>query len=369
MTAVLIIIGVIALFSFIEAVFAIGIMAGSNELVEKKGFKYTVIIAARNEAESIRACIQSVLRQSITPAAIIVVDDHSEDETLNIIQSLARENPLVVGLSNGRDETGKRAAIMKGIAAADTDVILTTDADCIVDCDWAASLYSKFSDKKKLISGPVITQSSGFRNAAEYAESLFLVGVGAGAAEQGLMFQASGANMIFWKNDFSDFYKSAVGAGFKCGDDVFFLQHIQKKFGTKATGFCNNAGAAVITKPCNSIKSWVLQRVRWAGKSRGYSGLLPFLIGSLVALSNAALVAALVLFFIFPDLRFFIVPGIALKIMGDALVLFSAAFSWKAPVKIIPFFILPLLYPFFLLTIGITMLLHKNKVWKGREIR
>jgi len=368
MTVVLITIGIIAVFAFIESLYAIGIMAESNISLKKKKERYSVVIAARNEEKFIQTCIASLLKQSMPPAAIIVVDDHSDDQTLSVVRAIAAENPLLVVLSCDAAETGKRAAIMKGIVAAETDIILTTDADCIARQDWAATMISKFSENKKLVSGPVITKTKVFQNPGEYAESLFLMATGAGAATQGLMFQASGANMVFLKSDFMDFYKSASGAGFSCGDDVFFLQFIQKKYGRKSTGFCSNAGAVVETHPSAGMKSWILQRVRWAAKSRGYSDVLPFLTGALVAISNIALVAALILFMLLPELRFFIIPGILLKIMGDVLVLFSAAFSWNAPVRIISFFLLPVLYPLFLMTVGIAMMLHKNKTWKGRTI-
>ena len=368
MTAVLITIGVIAVYAFIESLFAIGIMTNSNTSLKKKKEKYSVVIAARNEEKSIVSCIESLLKQYIPPVAIIVVDDHSEDQTFNIVRSIAVENPLVVALSCDADESGKRAAISKGVCAAQTDIILTTDADCIARNDWAATMLSKFGKNKKIISGPIITKTKIFQNPGEYAESLFLMATGAGAASNGLMFQASGANMIFFKSDFADFYKSASGAEFNCGDDVFFLQFIKKKYGRKASGFCCNADAVVETQPSVGIKSWILQRVRWATKSRGYSDILPFLIGSLVVLSNVALVAALIMLILLPKLSFFIILGILLKIMGDVLILFSAAFSWNAPVRIVSFFLLPVLYPLFLLTVGIAMILHKNKMWKGRTI-
>lgn len=369
MIAVLITIGVIAVFAFVEAVFAIGIMAGSTISSSKKTMQYTVVIAARNEADNIRSCIKSVLQQNIPPNAVIIIDDHSEDQTLNAVYSIAAENPSVVALSCAGDESGKRAALMKGVLAAASDVILTTDADCIVHREWAATMLSKLSDDKKLFSGPVVNKTNGFRNALQYAESLYLVAMGAGAAEQGMMFQSSGANMIFSKSDFLEFHKSALGAAFNCGDDVFFLQFLKKKYGKTAVGFCNSASAVVITQPCINIRSWILQRVRWAGKSRGYSGSLPFLMGSLVAVSNIAFTIALLFLFLFPEMRFFILPGIMLKVMGDILILFSAAFSWKIPIRFISFFLLPVFYPIFLLSVGATMILQKNKTWKGRNIK
>lgn len=368
MIVIVVTIGFIAFFAFIEALFAIGIMADSNALLRKKNIKYSVVVAVRNEEEWIESCIQSLFNQSVQPSAIIVVDDHSDDKTFCIVHQMIAQNPLLVLLSCDHDETGKRAALMKGISAAQTEVVLTIDGDCMARRDWALNMLSKFSENKKLVSGPVITLSKRCLNMPEYAESLFLMAVGAGAASQGLMFQASGANMLFLKSDFVDFYKSASGAEFRCGDDVFFLQYIQKQYGRKASGFCSNSGAVVETHSSAGIKEWIFQRVRWASKSRGYSDWIPFAAGILVLFSSSALVAAFILLIAQPEFSFFLLPVILVKVMGDVLLLFSSAFAWKAPVRVLSFFMLPLFYPLFLMSVGSAMIFQKNKIWKGRAI-
>ena len=50
--------------------------------------KYGVVIPARNEGENIRYVLKSLLRQSIKPYKIVVVDDSSDDDT----EQVAREN-------------------------------------------------------------------------------------------------------------------------------------------------------------------------------------------------------------------------------------------------------------------------------------
>jgi len=298
-----------------------------------------------------------------------VVDDHSDDDTLKLILEMATRTTLIVAVSCSESESGKRDALRKGISKAETEIILTTDADCIVSPDWASVMLADFLENMKLVTGPVISVPEGLRSSFEYAEALFLVSIGAGSAKHGLLFQASGANMIFFKKDFAEFYKSAHGAEFKCGDDVFFLQHLQKKYGLKSTGFCNKAAAVVRTRPCGSIQIWIQQRVRWARKSRGYSGLLPFVFAGITTLSNAALMTAYICMCVFPELLFFIMPGIALKVMGDFLVLFAAASRWKIPMRMIPFFLMPLLYPLFLLWVAWMLFFGKKHHWKGRQIR
>src|SRR5215467_2957838 len=57
--------------------------------------KYVVITAARDEEEHIEKTIAAVTRQTIRPAAWIVVDDASTDKTGSILERYASECPWI----------------------------------------------------------------------------------------------------------------------------------------------------------------------------------------------------------------------------------------------------------------------------------
>lgn len=61
----------------------------------------TILIAARNEEDSILACIQSCLNQNYPPnkLEVIVVDDQSEDDTNELLESI--EDPRFVHMRLG----------------------------------------------------------------------------------------------------------------------------------------------------------------------------------------------------------------------------------------------------------------------------
>lgn len=48
---------------------------------------YSVIIPVKNEATNIVLCIKSILKQSFSPHKIIIVDDHSTDDILEILEN------------------------------------------------------------------------------------------------------------------------------------------------------------------------------------------------------------------------------------------------------------------------------------------
>src|ERR1700761_9671353 len=98
--------------------------------------KLSVIVPARNEADVIRPCLESLLRQSESGFALgdewelLLVDDGSTDDTRAIAQSLPGVTvvdaaPLPAGW------TGKANAVWTAARQANGDWLLFTDADTI----------------------------------------------------------------------------------------------------------------------------------------------------------------------------------------------------------------------------------------------
>ena len=65
----------------------------------------SVVVAARNEAESIGSCIQALLHQTYPQASyeVIVVDDGSNDDTLKIAREFLSETCLLYTSPSPRD--------------------------------------------------------------------------------------------------------------------------------------------------------------------------------------------------------------------------------------------------------------------------
>lgn len=93
----------------------------------------SVVIAARNEEQEILNCLKSILTQAYIKE-IIVVNDHSVDNTANIVQKLIKED-IRVRLFHAPELpegwTGKTHALHIGCEHATGDYLLFTDADVI----------------------------------------------------------------------------------------------------------------------------------------------------------------------------------------------------------------------------------------------
>lgn len=96
-------------------------------------FRLSVIIPAYNSSETIAATIQSVLNQIYLPDAteIIVVDDGSTDDTVEIVQNLKFQgNDVEIKLISQMNQ-GVSAARNTGIKVANGDWIMFLDSDDI----------------------------------------------------------------------------------------------------------------------------------------------------------------------------------------------------------------------------------------------
>jgi hopene-associated glycosyltransferase HpnB len=102
--------------------------------------RIVAVVPARNEAECVGACVESLLRQDYAGAfSVVVVDDDSSDDTAAIVQRAAAAHPgrsvtVVKGLGPPPGWTGKLWAQQQGVdASADArpEFLWFTDADIV----------------------------------------------------------------------------------------------------------------------------------------------------------------------------------------------------------------------------------------------
>ena len=88
--------------------------------------RIAAIIPLYNGAPYIHEAIENVLRQTLPPTEIIVVDDGSTDNGPQIVEQLAREHPIkLLHRPNG----GQSSARNFGIAQSNCDLIAMLDQD------------------------------------------------------------------------------------------------------------------------------------------------------------------------------------------------------------------------------------------------
>ena len=96
--------------------------------------RISVLVPARDEAENIEACVRSLLALNYPNFEVIVLDDHSGDDTYAILCRLRDRDyrlRVLIGADLPPDWCGKPFACWQLAHAASGELLLMTDADCV----------------------------------------------------------------------------------------------------------------------------------------------------------------------------------------------------------------------------------------------
>ncbi|MVN92107.1 glycosyltransferase [Mucilaginibacter sp. HME9299] len=236
--------------------------------------KVSLLIAARNEEDNIRATIEDVLAQDYPKhlLEIIIIDDHSTDSTADIIRSYAPQGIKLLQLNETEKlNSYKKKAIATAISQSTGDLIVATDADCSMGNSWLSSVVSYYESYNwVMISSPVtyFKEKSLFER-LQTLEFSYLIGIGAAFIGNGRASTCNGANFAYRKDVFYE-----VG-GFKgiddlaSGDDELLLQKVAERYPGRI-GFLKQRDAIVYTEAKPTLTEFMQQRRRWASKSTRY---------------------------------------------------------------------------------------------------
>jgi cellulose synthase/poly-beta-1,6-N-acetylglucosamine synthase-like glycosyltransferase len=329
----------------------------------------SIIVSVRNEEKNIPNLLQSLQNQSFPKEQfdIIVIDDHSTDRTLSIIQQFESTDKNVKCFSLPSGEEGKKSAIRFGLFRAKGELIVITDADCQMNKDWLSTIVAfQQITGANLIIAPVAYINKSFFEKMQALEFASLIASGASSANLGRPILCNGANLAFLKSVFPP-DKELLNVNAPSGDDIFLLLNTKKTM-RKSIHFLKSSQSIVYTNPSSGLKDFINQRKRWYSKSSHYADPEILGCGMLVTFGNFCLLISLVLAIVQPaELNFFL-SVFVIKLLVDVTFLFpfltfikARQLIWLAP-------LLEILYPFYILYIMLSSRVGKYN-WKGRNYK
>lgn len=348
----------------------------------------TIVVPARDEADSIGACVDAILAQDY-PAdrlEIIVVDDDSSDATPDLVR--ARMPRVVAGDVPADAPTGpalrlvqipenrrrarahKKAAIEKAVAHATGELILTTDADCHVPPTWARTMAAAFdTDAVAFVSGPVryhLAPGAGLFSRLQAMDFFGLMACGAGGIGLGRPNLANGACVAYRRDVFERLGGFSGIDHVTSGDDELLMQKIAYGPAGLDVRFCAAPEAMVLTAPVESLRAFVHQRKRWASKGANYPPQLQRMLVGLVAFFFA-LTAAFVALPFAPALWPYVLGALGVKAVADLAVLVPSArrFGQTRVLAVFPLHLV--LHAPHSLLVGILGPMGRFE-WKGRSL-
>lgn len=104
--------------------------------------KISVCVTTLNEEETIASLLDSLFSQSAKPEEIIIVDAGSKDKTVEIISHYQKKFGLIKLL---KEKCSRAKGRNMAVDIAKNEIIAMTDAGCVPNKDWLASLTLPFS--------------------------------------------------------------------------------------------------------------------------------------------------------------------------------------------------------------------------------
>jgi cellulose synthase/poly-beta-1,6-N-acetylglucosamine synthase-like glycosyltransferase len=341
----------------------------------------SIIIAARNEEINIGACIQSLIAQSYPTDKfeIIITDDHSTDNTVSVVQSFKEQNIRLLHLSQFTSgevlNSYKKKSIETAIQFAEGELIMTTDADCVVPRKWIETFVSLYLEKNPVfIAAPVVIKAKDdVKFAARFFENfqaldfMTLQGITGASVQKGFHNMCNGANLAYQKRAFYAVNGFEGIDEIASGDDMLLMHKIEKAFPYKIA-FLRSRDVIVETQAAASIKDFMNQRIRWASKADHYTDKKITAVLLFVYFINAwILILAIASFFFAKALWLFLI-SIIWKTIMELIFLFPVAKFFRKE-KLLWWF-LPA-QPFHIIYTVIAGWLGKfgTYQWKGRNVK
>ena len=342
----------------------------------------SIIIAARNEEKNIGNCLQSIINQTYPRDKweVIVTDDHSTDKTVAVINSFQDGNVRVLHLANfvGNEilNSYKKKSIETALQFAKGELIVTTDADCVVPPKWIDTLIAFYKEKNPVfVALPVVFLHASLKEGLglrllkifQSLDFMTLQGITGASVYKKFHGMCNGANLAYEKKVFYE-----VG-GFEgideiaSGDDMLLMHKFQKAYPDKIM-FLKSRDVIVATEPASSVKDFLNQRIRWASKADKYTDKKITTVLLLVYLFNAwMLILGISSFFSHKSFYLFLI-AFGIKILVELFFLYPVAkffgekklLWWFAPAQ--PFHIVYTLIAGWLGKFG-------KYSWKGRRVK
>lgn len=252
--------------------------------------KVSVVVAVRNEEKNIARLLSSLSTQRYAKewTEVIIVDDHSTDDTLRVISEFENLLPLKCKSLPG-GVTSKKKAIECGIEAASGELIITTDADCQMGPDWI-SAYVSFYKKTgaEFIAAPVsMNGNNSLREVFQRLDFLAMQAITAASVSKQFHTMCNGANIAYTKKAFVEVNGFEGINDIPSGDDMLLMHKIAVAY-PGSVMYMKNRESIVFTPAETSWKNFFNQRIRWASKAVHYDDKRIFYVLLLTYLINVS---------------------------------------------------------------------------------
>ena len=321
---------VIGSIQFIYNIFIFGSFSFSKKKDSDSNFQkpVSVIICSKNEAQNLTKNIPYFLNQNYPHFELILINDDSYDETLDVIEQFKNDFPnkiKIVDVAENEQFWGsKKYALTLGIKAASYEHLLFSDADCKPKSEnWISEMTSNFDLKHQIVLGYGSYEkiNKSFLNKLIRYETLFTAIQYFSYAKIGFPYMGVGRNLAYTKTTFFGIKGFAKHMKIKSGDDDLFINEAANK---NNTAICISKNSFTISSPKCSFKTWILQKRRHISTAKYYKPIHQILLG-LYFISKVALLTLGILLLSFQFKWEIVASILAIKIILFYIVVWTSA--------------------------------------------
>lgn len=268
---------ILSLSAFVHLGFRVWLLRGWQKGSKQTGKPiskppFSIIIAARNEAENLSRFLPAILQQNYSAYEVIIALNHCEDESVEIVKEFCKRYSHLKYIEIPQTPDGwapKKWALEQGIHQAQYEHLVFTDADCEVGRQWLHAISAVWADETEFVLGiGRYFYYPSLLNRFIRFETSFAAFQYIGMAAQGLPYMGVGRNMAYLKSLFLQ-----VG-GFEAfrerlsGDDDLFVNAYARGNNTQVL---LASASHTFSEPERRFGSWVRQKVRHVSASAKYS--------------------------------------------------------------------------------------------------
>lgn len=225
--------------------------------------KVSILVAARNEEQTILKCLEAISRLNYSNFEVLVGNDHSEDDTLAIIQQFIQDKPhfsvftIDTQLGSAR---GKSNVLAQLANQASGDYYFITDADTEVPTGWIENMFEGFDEEVGIVTGVTTLKTNNWFHVFQQIDWLYALSLVKVVSDLGFPVTSMGNNMAVKKEAYwqTGGYENLP---FSITEDFQLFKKIIDNGWEYKNLF--HKGILAFSLPLKNLKSLLYQRKRW----------------------------------------------------------------------------------------------------------
>ena len=339
-------------------------LRSKNKEAQKNYIPLSLVVYTKNQALNLKDNIPLWLEQEYPDFEIILINDASFDDSLNVMELFEEnnENIKIVNVENNETFWGsKKYALTLGIKKASHQRMIFTGADCKPASNkWLNEMGAHFSSKKQIVLGyGSYFKKKGLLNKLIRFDTLLTAIQYFSFTLFGMPYMGVGRNLAYSSNVYYDNGGFVSHMEIQAGDDDLFINQAATKTNT---AICFSKKSFTYSESKSSWKEWISQKKKHITTAKLYQFKHQFLLSFFYI--------SLLLFWVFSIITLSLfdwkIPSVIIlfRVVFQYIIMYHAAKKLGEKDLITWFPFLEILLIIFQFTIFIICSLPKSNSWK-----